>query len=418
MADELDAFVKGPRWLAITLICTCCAACTATHAANMKGGKADPSEKMYRAHVAHAAPAEKQALNRVGRYVVGKPYMIKGKRYYPKEEPSYDRSGVASWYGSAFQGRRTANGETYDSGHLSAAHATLPLPSYVRVTNLENGSSVIVRVNDRGPYHDGRLIDLSSKAADMLDLKHQGTAPVRVQYVGRPGGGGNDMAFLMASHVKKGRNAPPFSRKAHITTGRQLASNQPTNDHWRSNDKFFWAKHRKFAGNASGASYHPLTSVSDAIKMFAQPLGSRPADSMAFEGTRAYAPITPNVLRAPAGGDSPYGGLVDRIHMVADTVIRAQDGVPPGVNQCATEGGGRCDLQTIPLLGVDRDRRATGSMGGRCHFQGRDRRRGRRLHVRRVAGISETRGRYSTPWPTPCWRKNTAAARTYVRSVV
>jgi rare lipoprotein A len=134
-----------------------------------------------------------------GRDQVGKPYKVRGKWYYPKEDSGYDRKGTASWYGDAFHGRLTANGEIYDMNHLSAAHPTMPLPSYARVTNLKNGNSVIVRINDRGPYAHGRLIDLSKRAANMLDYASSGTAQVRVQYVGRAPVEGVDDNYLMAS---------------------------------------------------------------------------------------------------------------------------------------------------------------------------------------------------------------------------
>ncbi|MGH6763946.1 MAG: septal ring lytic transglycosylase RlpA family protein [Phyllobacterium sp.] len=143
-----------------------------------------------------------------GRDQVGKPYKVRGKWYYPKEEPGYSRKGKASWYGSAFHGRLTANGEVYDMHHLSAAHPTMPLPSYARVTNLSNGSSVIVRVNDRGPYSNGRVIDLSQKAAELLDYKHSGTANVQVDYVGRAPLEGRDDGFLMASFKGTGASDP------------------------------------------------------------------------------------------------------------------------------------------------------------------------------------------------------------------
>lgn len=134
-----------------------------------------------------------------GRYQVGKPYQIAGKWYYPKEDAAYDRTGVASWYGDGFHGRLTANGEVYDSGALSAAHPTLPLPSYARVTNLSNGRSVMVRINDRGPYHQNRIMDLSDKVADMLGFRDRGLANVRVQYVGRARIDGRDERMLAAS---------------------------------------------------------------------------------------------------------------------------------------------------------------------------------------------------------------------------
>ena len=136
-----------------------------------------------------------------GREQVGKPYKIRGKWYVPQEDPNYRASGIASWYGDAFHGRLTANGEIYDMNHLSAAHPTMPLPSYARVTNKINGNSVIVRVNDRGPYAHGRVIDLSKRAAQLLDYTHKGTANVVVEYVGRAPVDGADDEYLMASYV-------------------------------------------------------------------------------------------------------------------------------------------------------------------------------------------------------------------------
>ncbi len=120
-----------------------------------------------------------------GRYKVGSPYQIAGVWYYPKEDPFYDETGVASWYGSDFHGKATANGEQYDMNTLTAAHRTLPLPTIVRVTNLDNGRSLRLRVNDRGPYARGRIIDVSSKAAKLLGFQGRGTARVRVQYEGK-----------------------------------------------------------------------------------------------------------------------------------------------------------------------------------------------------------------------------------------
>ncbi len=145
-----------------------------------------------------------------GREQVGKPYKVRGRWYYPREEPGYSRSGKASWYGSAFHGRLTANGEVYDMTHLTAAHPTMPLPSYARVTNLANGSSVIVRVNDRGPYAHGRIIDLSQKAAEMLDYTRSGVAEVRVDYVGRAPLHGADDQYLLASYQPAGSAVPPL----------------------------------------------------------------------------------------------------------------------------------------------------------------------------------------------------------------
>jgi rare lipoprotein A len=120
-----------------------------------------------------------------GIYKVGTPYQIDGTWYYPREQPDYDETGIASWYGVPFHGKHTANGEVYDSNALTAAHRTLPMPVNVRVTNLDNGRSIVLRVNDRGPYARGRIIDVSAHAAQLLGFYGTGTAKVRVTYVSR-----------------------------------------------------------------------------------------------------------------------------------------------------------------------------------------------------------------------------------------
>jgi len=160
-----------------------------------------------------------------GRDQLGKPYQVRGKWYYPKEDRNYAKVGLASWYGDAFHGRLTANGEVYDMTHLTAAHPTMPLPSYARVTNLETGSSVIVRVNDRGPYHEGRIIDVSERAAQMLDYDKVGTAKVKVEYVGRAPLDGDDDQYLVASY-HPGNNRPDPSDG--LPTGVMVAMNGPS----------------------------------------------------------------------------------------------------------------------------------------------------------------------------------------------
>ncbi|ORE92777.1 rare lipoprotein A [Aurantimonas sp. 22II-16-19i] len=135
-----------------------------------------------------------------GREQVGKPYKVRGKWYYPKDQPGYVKTGKASWYGPNFHGRLTANGEIYDMHGLSAAHKTFPLPSYAMVTNLKTGSKLMVRVNDRGPYAHGREIDLSAEAAGLLGFKSAGIAEVKVEYVGRAPLEGDDTRMLMASY--------------------------------------------------------------------------------------------------------------------------------------------------------------------------------------------------------------------------
>jgi rare lipoprotein A len=120
-----------------------------------------------------------------GIYRVGQPYQVGGTWYYPREQPDYDETGIASWYGPTFEGHLTADGEVFTSDALTAAHRTLPLPVNVRVTNLENGQSLVVRVNDRGPFAKGRIIDVSARAAKLLGFFGAGTARVRVQFLAR-----------------------------------------------------------------------------------------------------------------------------------------------------------------------------------------------------------------------------------------
>lgn len=132
-----------------------------------------------------AATVKTQAPSTAGAgqptYKVGNPYQIGGIWYYPRADYDYDQTGIASWYGPGFHQERTANGETFDQNELTAAHQTLPMPSLVRVTNLDNGRSIVVRINDRGPFAAGRIIDLSRRSAQLLGMEQQGTAKVRVQ---------------------------------------------------------------------------------------------------------------------------------------------------------------------------------------------------------------------------------------------
>lgn len=120
-----------------------------------------------------------------GHYKVGKPYRVAGRKYYPKEDFRYDKTGIASWYGPKFHKRSTSNGEWFDMNDLTAAHTTLPMPTYAKVTNLENGRTLVVRINDRGPYVSDRIIDLSKRSAEVLGVRKKGTARVRVQYIGK-----------------------------------------------------------------------------------------------------------------------------------------------------------------------------------------------------------------------------------------
>ena len=151
-----------------------------------------------------------------GVYRVGKPYVVAGRQYIPQEDVNYSATGLASWYGDDFHGRYTANGEIFDMNSISAAHPTLPLPSYVRVTNLANHRSIVVRVNDRGPYAGDRLIDVSVRTAKLLGFYGDGLTKVKVDYVGRAPIAGSDDRKLVATlrEYERGKPVQVASRKA------------------------------------------------------------------------------------------------------------------------------------------------------------------------------------------------------------
>jgi rare lipoprotein A len=154
--------------LAITILCTfflcaCSEIQLGTHLAKRYGGESSQSQGLFK---------------------VGKPYEVQGRWYYPTETYSFEETGIASWYGAEFHGRRTANGEVFDKNELTGAHRTLQLPSLVRVTNLENGRSTVLRINDRGPFSRGRVLDVTEAAAQALGFRGQGTARVKLQVLG------------------------------------------------------------------------------------------------------------------------------------------------------------------------------------------------------------------------------------------
>ncbi|MES2729595.1 MAG: septal ring lytic transglycosylase RlpA family protein [Pseudomonadota bacterium] len=138
-----------------------------------------------------------------GNFKVGKPYTIDGKTYVPEERYNHSESGIASWYGPGFHGKRTANGEMYNSGELTAAHRTLQMPSLARVTNLENGRSIVVRINDRGPFSRGRVMDVSERAAELLGFKNKGTARIKIDVLA-------DESRQIASAAKAGRDVKGY----------------------------------------------------------------------------------------------------------------------------------------------------------------------------------------------------------------
>ena len=196
-----DSFFGAAREVAAAVACLALANCSSSGIAS----RIDPKYGVSSSPrvVALGDPVPKGG----GTYRVGKPYVVAGRVYVPEEDVNYREEGLASWYGDDFHGRLTANGEVFDMASLSAAHPTLPMPCYARVTNLSNGKSLIVRVNDRGPYHGSRLMDVSSRAAELLEFKNHGVARVRVEYVGRAPLEGSDDRQLVAT-LRTGIPAP------------------------------------------------------------------------------------------------------------------------------------------------------------------------------------------------------------------
>src|SRR6201992_2806156 len=176
---QSDPVIRAARAAAAAAMCLALANC----ASSGQFSRIDPKYGVSSSPrvVAFGDPVPKGG----GTYRVGKPYTVGGRVYVPEEDVNYREEGLASWYGDDFHGRLTANGEVFDMGGLTAAHPTLPMPCYARVTNLSNGTALIVRVNDRGPYHANRVMDVSSRAAELLEFKSTGVARVRVEYVAR-----------------------------------------------------------------------------------------------------------------------------------------------------------------------------------------------------------------------------------------
>lgn len=158
------------------------------------------TETRFAAHMFKKVSPDTQSI---GKYKVGNPYRIKGRWYYPKEEFRKVETGVASWYGPNFHGKPTANGEVFDQDALTAAHRTLQIPSLVRVTNLDNGRSLILRVNDRGPFSRGRVLDVSKRGAELLGFKRAGTAKIRLEVM-------EQESRYAAAEAKAGRSTDRF----------------------------------------------------------------------------------------------------------------------------------------------------------------------------------------------------------------
>lgn len=223
---------RAARWaqvgkaVSVSLLLAGVAACTTTG----DNDKAEINTKTKFAEADYGVPASPRVTAKKtvrvggGRYQVGKPYEVAGKWYHPKLNADYEKSGLASWYGPNFHGRLTANGEVYNQYALTAANPTLPLPCYARVTNKNTGDSVIVRVNDRGPFAPGRIIDVSSEAARLLHMRSAGIADVDVKFVGLAPLDGDDASYLMASYRPGVDGAAPVGTDTG-ETGVMLAMN-------------------------------------------------------------------------------------------------------------------------------------------------------------------------------------------------
>jgi rare lipoprotein A len=200
LGDRSAAGRTALRLLAVTAIAAAVANC-----GSQKVGGIDPK---YGVAPSPRVVAEgEQVPKGGGRALIGSPYVVAGRTYVPQDARGYVREGLASWYGTAFHGRLTANGEVFDRYSIAAAHPTMPLPSYARVTNLKNSRSMIVRVNDRGPYHADRIMDVSERVAEALDFRRSGTARVRVEYVSKASLRGSDDQKLLATLREDGRPA-------------------------------------------------------------------------------------------------------------------------------------------------------------------------------------------------------------------
>jgi rare lipoprotein A len=308
---RLDSAVRVARSVAAVGACLVLANCASS---GKFAGRVDPKYGVSSSPrvVAFGDPVPKGG----GTYRVGKPYTVGGQVYVPEEDVNYRAEGTASWYGDDFHGRQTANGEVFDMDALTAAHPTLPMPCYARVTNLANGKSLIVRVNDRGPYHGNRLIDVSNKAAELLDFKGNGTAHVRVEYVGRAPLEGSDDRQLMAT-LRTGTPAPspslvrvasarPFVPEASVR-GRPVHGDLPM------------PEERPYSLGNSQADYASINATSDMSASSRARSGGHTPDNprevsyeddarytTAYHPAAAYAPVDPQGPREILSGRGLY----------------------------------------------------------------------------------------------------------------
>jgi rare lipoprotein A len=220
------------------------------------------TEVQFASHVIKSA---NPPVKSEGTFKVGNPYKIEGKKYYPRESYDYTETGIASWYGPQFHGKKTANGEIFDMNELTGAHRTLQMPSLVRVTNLENGKSLIVRINDRGPYKKGRVIDVSKKAANLLGFIGKGTAKVKLEVL-----------------KKESINVASLARRGVDTKGYELALNAPTETRFPSEGP---GADNGYILASAGQDY-----PTDQKALAIAPVSSERLDSLSPEGLQTVVP--------------------------------------------------------------------------------------------------------------------------------
>jgi len=286
-----------------------------------------------------------------GTFKLGLPYKVADRWYVPREDPNYEEVGIASWYGADFHGRRTANGEVFDANALTAAHPTLPLPCYAYVTNLDNGKTVLVRVNDRGPYVNDRLIDMSYAAAKQLGYSSQGRARVRVRYAGRAPLNGDDRRereFLASQPWQQNPNVA-------LASTRDLASPVYGNSRLPAEASDLWSP-TAYRAQLAGKPLPPLpssvrqsrpfseTASADGMGGARMSLSSAPQSGPAFGSGRTYVQVgifrersNAERLRRELGSLGPVevapvqvddGGEVYRVRVgpfSPDAATRAQD---------------------------------------------------------------------------------------------
>src|SRR6201981_2421552 len=247
-----------------------------------------------------------------GTYRGGKPYMVAGRMYVPQEDVNYRADGLASWYGDNFHGRLTANGEVFDMDSLTAAHPTLPMPCYARVTNLSNGKSLIVRVNDRGPYHGNRLIDVSNKAAELLEFKNNGVAKVRVEYVGRAPLEGSDDRQLLAT-LRTGGPAPSPSA-VRVASARAFIPEIPSSS-GRIRGEVPMPEGRPYSLGNTSADYASINATSEMSASSRSRSSGRALENpraVSYEDDQRYAAPSPVSAYAPVDPHGPAELLAGR----------------------------------------------------------------------------------------------------------